>query len=63
MQAYTLNRRKYKFLNGNHPLGGRGGSKQDKLITRNANRGLKKAYRQHLKLLIRAEIDLWVIKM
>lgn len=49
MQPYQLNPGLSKFVNGNHPGGGRGCSKKDKLVTKNANRGRKKSFRQYLK--------------
>ena len=55
MQPYQINPGLSKFINGNDQGGIRGHTKQDKLITKNANRGRKKAYRQYLKRMIWAK--------
>lgn len=49
MKPYQIKIGEPKFRNGNDRAGGRGCTKQDKTTTRNANRGMKKAFRRMIK--------------
>lgn len=58
MKPYQIDIGSNKIINGNHPFCLRGGSKKDKLVTKNANRSRKKAYRAFLKRQLNEEINM-----